>query len=261
MTHKPRPLLLACLSLIFTSAMAQPAPTDCDRLAASASDPQKKAAGVSFGQLNAAAAMAACKKATAVEPREGRLWFQYGRALEKADKMTEAVAAYNEAKNLGHASAFNNLGELYRDAKHFERDLPAALALFKKSSDLGSSEGRGNEAALKLAMDDGAGKPIPKVYQGKFSVEGLSCKDTRDMSAAFDGQFMGVEVSAFQIGRAQEFVCSVDRFKETSPGTGTAKLICSKNGPPNFNSQAVLTSKEVRVGQGKSTSVSVRCGA
>ena len=261
MTRTLHILAVAALSLVSTMSTAQSAPNDCDRLAASASDPQKKAAGVSYGQLNAAAAMAACKKAVAQEPREGRLWFQYGRALEKADKMPEAMNAYGEAKNLNHAAAFSNLGELYRDGKHVERDLPAALDLFKKAADLGSAEGKTNQVALKLAIDDGAGKPIPKQYQGKFSVEGMSCKETREMSAAFGGQFMGIEVSASSIGRAQEFNCSVERFKETGPESGTAKLICQRNGPPSFNSQAVLTSKEIRIGSGKGASLAVRCSS
>jgi tetratricopeptide (TPR) repeat protein len=261
MTRALHILTAAALSLVSTVSTAQSATSDCDRLAGSASDPQKKAAGVPYGQINAAAAMAACKKAVAQEPREGRLWFQYGRALEKADKMPEAINAYSEAKKLNHAAAFNNLGELYRDAKHVERDLPAALDLFKKAADLGSTEGKTNHAALKLAIDDGAGKPIPKQYQGKFSVEGMSCKETREMSAAFGGNFMGIEVSASSIGRAQEFDCRVERFKETGPESGVAKLICQKNGPPSFNYQAVLTSKEVRIGQGKGASIAVRCGS
>jgi len=258
---KLKPIILAALSMSCTISTAQSATSDCDRLAGSPNDPQKKAAGVSYGQLKAAAATAACKKAVALEPREGRLWFQYGRALERADKMPEAMNAYSEAKKLNHAAAFNNLGELYRDGKHVERDLPAALDLFKKAADLGSTEGKTNQAALKLAIDDGAGKPIPKQYQGKFSVGGMSCKETREMSAGFGGQFMGIEVSATSLGRAQEFNCSVERFKETGPDTGTAKLICQKNGPPSFNSQAVLTSKEVRIGQGKGASIAVRCGS
>ena len=246
------------LGLLFEVATAQSAINDCDRLAASAGDPLKKSSGVGYAQLNPQLAVPACKKAVATEPGEGRLWFQYGRALERADKMTEAVSAYNESKNLGYAAAFNNLGELYRDGKHFERDLLVALELFKKSADLGSGEGRTNYAALKTAVDDGAGRPIPKIYQGRFSVEGMSCKETAAMSAGF-GEFMGVEVSATRIGRMQEYDCAVDRFKETSAGIGSAKLSCTKNGPPTFKSQAVLTANEVKIGQGKGATVSVRC--
>ena len=240
-------------------AQAQSATAECDRLAASPDDPQKKSKGVPYAQLNAQAAASVCLKAVGEAPREGRLWFQYGRSLEKAAKLPDAVKAYTEAKNLGHAAAFNNLGELYRDGKHFQKDYTQALELFRKSAELGSSEGKTNQAALTKAMEDGTGMPVPKNYQGRFAVGGMSCKETREMGAAFGGEFMGVEVSARQVIRNMEFVCEVQRFKETSPGIGSARLKCDHNGGAPRMVQAVLTPNEVRMGQGQSQLVSQRC--
>lgn len=250
---------LVGMSLMPSTVQAQSAAADCDRLAASPDDPQKKAKGVPYAQLNAQAAVAACMKAVAEAPREGRLWFQYGRALEKAAKLPDAVKAYTEAKNLGHAAAFNNLGELYRDGKHVQRDLSQALELFKKSAELGSAEGKTNQSALAKAMEDGTGMPVPKNYQGRFSVGGMSCKDTREMGVAFGGEFMGVVVSAREISRSMEFVCQVERFKETSPGTGSAQLKCEQNGGPARRVQAILLPNEVRMGQAQQQSISQRC--
>ena len=51
--------------------------------------------------------------------------------------MPAAVNAYSQANNLSHEAAFNNLGEIYRDGQHFERDLPNALDLFKSGQTLG----------------------------------------------------------------------------------------------------------------------------
>jgi hypothetical protein len=252
---------LMALILLPAVALAQNAASDCDRLAASPDDPQKKSKGVPYAQLNAPAAVAACRNAVAEVPGESRLWFQYGRALEKAARLPDAVKAYSEAKDRGHAAAYNNLGELYRDGKHFQKDATQALELFRKSAELGSAEGKANQAALAKAMQDGVGMPIPKNYHGRFSVGGMTCKDTRDMGVAFGGEFMGLEVGARQITRNMEFQCEVERFKESTPGTATAVLKCQHNGGEPKRAQAVLTPNEVRMGQGSSQSASQRCGS
>lgn len=251
---------LLTLLLLPALAHAQIAAGDCDRLAGSPDDPQKKSKGVPYAQMNAPAAVAACRTAVSETPGEGRLWFQYGRALEKAARLPDAVKAYTEAKERGHAAAYNNLGELYRDGKHFQKDASQALALFKKSAELGSAEGKANQVALEKAMQDGIGMPIPKIYQGRFSVGGMSCKETREMGAAFGGEFMGLEVSARQIKRNMEFLCDVERFKESAPGTATVTLRCEHNGGEPRRSQAQLMTNEVRMGQGSKQSVSQRCG-
>lgn len=54
-------------------------------------------------------------------------------------------------------------------------------------------QGKANQNALMLAIEDGAGKPIPYQYQRKFSVEGKSRKETREISEVFHAQFMGME--------------------------------------------------------------------
>jgi TPR repeat protein len=128
------------------SAFAQIA--DCDRLASSPLDPQKQSTGVRFNKLDHIAAIPACKIAIAENKQAPRLWFQYGRALEKANKLPDAIIAYQEAVKLGSGAANNNMGELYRDGKGFEVNLKMAEDFFKKSSDLNSTEGKDN--LLKL---------------------------------------------------------------------------------------------------------------
>lgn len=244
------------LTLMASAVAAQSAVNDCDRLASSPHDPQKKSAGVSFAQLNARSAVAACKSAVAAAPGEGRLWFQYGRALEKSGNLPGAVKAYEEAGKLSHAVAFNNLGELYRDGKHFERNLTKARDLFKTASDLGSQEGKTNYAAVVSAIEGGAGRPIPEPLRGRYSASGMSCKDTLEISKTFGGQYMGTTVTAFEINQQQEFSCKVERLKESGAGEAVAGLRCSFNAEP-VSVQAVLTGKEVRIkGRG---GVSVRC--
>lgn len=247
-------------SVFIGSGIAQASVTDCDRLAASPADPKRTASGVAFSKLDSREATAACRKAVELEPREGRLWFQYGRALEKSSKLGESVTAYTEAIKLGHAASFNNLGELYRDGKHLNKDLPVALDLFGKSAELGSSEGKANFTALKSAMEDGAGQPIARMFQGKFSVPGMSCAETKGMANAFGGQFMGVEVNSKGIKQQMEFACQVDKFRESSSGVGVASLSCERNGPPRYRLDARLTRDSVSFSSSSgSTQTATRC--
>jgi TPR repeat protein len=125
-----------------------PAPiTDCDRLAANDADSQKVSAGISYAKINASAAMLACKESVAQHPNSGRLWFQYGRALEKGGQLPEAVSAYQEGIKQNHPGAINNLGELYLQGKGVEKDINRAISLFRQSADLGYSEAPQNLAA------------------------------------------------------------------------------------------------------------------
>jgi hypothetical protein len=140
--------------LIVTTQSAFAQIAECDLLASSPLDPQKQSTGVSFNKLDHVAAVAACKVAVTENKQAPRLWFQYGRALEKANKLPDAIIAYQEAAKLGSGAAHNNMGELYRDGKGFEVNLKMAEDFFKKASDLNSSEGKDN--LLKL---QGKNKP------------------------------------------------------------------------------------------------------
>lgn len=121
---------------------------ECDRLAASPHDPQKQTAGLSFDKINPNLAITACKKATEDNPQVARLWFQYGRALEKGNRLPDAIYAYQAAAKLKSGAANNNIGELYRDGKGFQKDLNKAKEYFTLAANLNSPEGRAN--LLKL---------------------------------------------------------------------------------------------------------------
>lgn len=123
--------------------------SECDELAGSPFDPEKVSAGVTWDNLNAVPAVRACKSAVTETPRSGRAWFQYGRSLEKANQLPQAIDAYRRASELNHAAAHNNLGELYRDGKGVSRDIARAEDLFAQSAKLGSSEGAANLQALR----------------------------------------------------------------------------------------------------------------
>lgn len=118
--------------------------TRCDQLAASPKDGEKIVAGISYMEINPRLAIPACKEAVEKNPEISRLWFQYGRALEKNHQFSDAIAAYKEAEKLNHAAAINNIGELQRDGLGFPKDVKKAEQYFSKSAKLGSTEGRDN---------------------------------------------------------------------------------------------------------------------
>jgi len=140
---------IICLLLSY-QANAQVA--ECDRLATSPMDIERNNPGVSFNSINAPLAIVACKQAIDINANSGRLWFQYGRSLEKGNLLPDAVIAYQRAGNLNHAAALNNLGELYRDGKGFQRDLNKARDYFSRSAALGSPEGQQNFSRLNIQI-------------------------------------------------------------------------------------------------------------
>jgi len=160
------------------SACAQIA--ECDLLASSPLDPQKQSAGVTYGRLNHIAAVPACKLAVSENKQAARLWFQYGRALEKAKKLPDAIIAYQEAAKLGSGAAYNNLGELYRDGKGFDADLKLAEEFFKKASDLNSIEGRDNLLNLQSKIKPTNLKPDPEIAEILYEVQLAAFKSNDD---------------------------------------------------------------------------------
>lgn len=88
--------------------------TRCDRLSADPADPGRIAPGVPDDEMNAEAAVQACREAVKAEPRSGRLQFQLGRALLEDTKPQEAVAQFKRAVELQYPAAYHYLGEAYQ---------------------------------------------------------------------------------------------------------------------------------------------------
>ena len=158
-------LISILLIFFFVSANGYSQVADCDQLAGSPFDPQKQTLGVGYDRLNAVLAIPACKNAVAESPQTARLWFQYGRALEKGNKLPDAISAYQEAGKLNSGAAYNNIGELYRDGKGFPKDFKKAEEYFVKAAELNSLEGKDNLLNLRkttnLTPTLGATSPAP----------------------------------------------------------------------------------------------------
>ena len=140
------------LASVQTSLDRNPPQTRCDILTAFAFDPQRKAPGVTYSALNAQQGVPQCTADTALYPNSGRLSFELGRALEKANRIAEAITAYRHAADLGHGGGFNNLGELYRDGKGIPRDISQARLQFEKGAAQGYAEAKFNLANLLVGQ-------------------------------------------------------------------------------------------------------------
>lgn len=252
-------LSIALLSLLTGTAQAQPAA--CHALAASPADPERKGPGVPYAKIDGTRAAAACAAAVKVAPKDGQLWFQYGRALEKVNQVAEAFAAYEKGADLDNPGALNNLGELYRDGKGVTRNPFMAEVLFQNASVGNFPEATQNLKALEKNRPPIATRTIPSQLRGKFTISGQTCKETLEMSKQFGGDFMGIQVGATEITRMMEFTCTVLNVNVDGPSQATAILKCAQNSPNVWLTSAIITPQNLRFsGDSSKAPVSLRCG-
>jgi tetratricopeptide (TPR) repeat protein len=183
---------------------------ECDQLAASPLDPQKQTAGLSFNKINPNLAIPACKKALEENSQLARLWFQYGRALEKANRLPDAIQAYQEAAKLKSGVAHNNIGELYRDGKGFQKDLLKAEEYFTLAAKLNSPEGKTNLSALQAQQKKGGAMTIPKELVGSWAGKGSVCIKTLDKKSLSKWYGMVFTNNELKKGRVSDYVIGPD---------------------------------------------------
>jgi uncharacterized protein len=116
---------------------ADAAMAECDRLAASSSNDERKDEGVDPGKIDFAHAVPACRKAISMSGNIPRLMFQLGRALKAKGEYPEARAWYEKAAAAGHGGAMNNLGDIYHSGYGVPKDHAKALELFEKAAATG----------------------------------------------------------------------------------------------------------------------------
>jgi hypothetical protein len=140
---------------------------ECDRFAASPDtfegwsvisqsgfDPMTAKVGATYEKLNSQRAIPACQQAVSQDPKNGRVWFQLGRAREKGNQIADAILAYERAAQLHSADGLNNLGELYRAGKGVPQDLTKAESLFRQAAQAGSVEATINLINLLVKRPD-----------------------------------------------------------------------------------------------------------
>jgi hypothetical protein len=249
---------LGICCVMINSAQAQPAA--CHALAASPTDPDRKGAGMSYAKIDGARAATACQLAVKQAPKDGQLWFQYGRALEKANRVAEAFVAYQTGSDLGNAGADNNLGELYRDGKGVARDPYMAEIYFHNASMNGLDEGTQNLNALEKSKPP-ATRTIPAQFRGKFALPGKTCAQTQANSKDFGNEFMGLVVTADSINHFMESQCKVMGVNLANPQQANVVLKCGRNTPIVSLAKFTLAPNNLRFDGVDATpaSLSVRC--
>jgi tetratricopeptide (TPR) repeat protein len=112
-------IVLAAATLLALSGAALSAEevTECDRLAAHGSDPERIAPAVSESGMNKAAAQAACEAAAAEDPNNRRVRYQLGRAYFYDGKFDKAMPHLEFAAAAGSPQAQFVLGYIIDTAQ------------------------------------------------------------------------------------------------------------------------------------------------
>ena len=142
----PTRLAFVCLLQLALSsnAFAQDIVTDCDKYAASDTDPSATAPGVPLEKINVTLAVPACMAAVRESPNNPRLLFQLGRAYRAANNFKLALEYYRKAAEQNYASAQNSLGRAYALGLGVAQDDDQAMAWYRKAADQGLAAAQNN---------------------------------------------------------------------------------------------------------------------
>ena len=130
---------------------------NCDKLAASPFDPQRKSPGISYDQLDADAAINACAEAFKLMPDVPRIQFQYARTLQKSGQYLKAVKLYRELADQGHTLAQNNLGAMYYNGMGVSQSDVEAVKWYRKAAEQGYARAQDDLGSMYYA-----GRGVPQ---------------------------------------------------------------------------------------------------
>jgi hypothetical protein len=126
---------VAALVLMLAPQSAPVVVTECDRLAAHPSDPDRVSAGVPERAVDTAAAITACQAAVAADPTNGRLNYQLARALGYAGRGKEAAPYRDAAVQAEHPQALFVVGYIHLlGLNEAEKDACKAGDLIRRSA-------------------------------------------------------------------------------------------------------------------------------
>jgi predicted aspartyl protease len=155
---------LLCVVLVFSSTVfAEETITNCDKYAASNIDPNAKAPGIPFDELNSAQAIQACEAAIRQSPNNPRFLFQLGRAYQKARNVNSTLKYYRNAAEMNYAPAQESLGDMYSEGFFLSPepgvqfavlDAAQAVSWYRKAAEQGLAIAQNN---LAIAYRDGKG--------------------------------------------------------------------------------------------------------
>ena len=168
--------------------------TECDRLAGQPDDLLRLSSvkGVTFDQISLPDAEIACKKAVEAYPNKPRLMFQYGRALQKAERYDEARRWYQKAADQGNAAAMFKIGYSYEKGRGMTQNYDQAVKWYQKAAKQGNVEAMNHVAWL---YDNGRKIKRDAEKAARWMVSALDSgnedayKNMRDNSDAWSPQF------------------------------------------------------------------------
>jgi TonB family protein len=114
---------------------SEPAASACDTYAASEFDTQRKAPGIPFDKIDPSLAVPACESAVQQFPDDTRLIYQLGRAYQKANNFTSALAQYRKAAEHHFALAQTSLGAMYANGGGTTQDYQEAVIWYRKAAE------------------------------------------------------------------------------------------------------------------------------
>ena len=91
--------------------------TPCDVWTSDPDDLRRITTGVEWGLVNTRAAIRDCAAAVAEDPDNPRLNYNFARALDVAERFTEAESFYRRAAAQNYAAAFKGLGYMHRTGR------------------------------------------------------------------------------------------------------------------------------------------------
>ena len=153
-----------CLSALIVAGSGVPARAQsadlvlCDRVAADATDPDKPAdikGAADIAPSDVATAIKFCKVAA---PTSRRAMYELGRALAANRQLPEALATYRKAADKGSTAAMVELGVMLATGNGVAQDTAQAATLFQRAAEGGNPRGVTNLAAL--ASTGGAAAPL-----------------------------------------------------------------------------------------------------
>ncbi len=122
----------------------------CDALAAAQTDPDRPEGveGVDWNQVDGFAAVEACEMAVRAYPKERRLHYQLGRALDRLGRFGEAMQSYQTAADLGSMAALNGIATLHENGEGVPSSPETAFEFYMKAAEGGNTIAMTNVARM-----------------------------------------------------------------------------------------------------------------
>jgi TPR repeat protein len=153
-------LLPACRDEQTKSAEQPSAPIpaqDCDRLAQLPDmGPRYPGSGVEFEEVDGKAAQEACERAIREYPGEARFKVWLGRALQRLNRVDEALVLYRQTADRGDAAGQISLGDTYFEGRGVPQSDTEAMRWFRLAAVQGNASA---QVVVGFMYEDGRGVP------------------------------------------------------------------------------------------------------